>query len=339
LSAGSLSRIARLRETFVTVARRPTMLGFLPVATAGLSATAVLNCDLFIRWPGRRVTELYRGRNYTLGESDLAHLRAEGVEKLYIRLADADAYRDYLCEHVLHREELPVAVRLGALKEVTRVAFQDALASRGTDRLIETAGSFGRELTSLVAEKPSAFGEVFKMLEHDYYTFTHVCNVAVYCSLLAKLLGMTGEHELSELAAAALLHDIGKRHIPLAVLNKAERLTEEEWDLIREHPASGFRELAQRGDLSWAQLMVVYQHHERLDGQGYPVGTCSDGIHPWAKICAVADVFDALSCHRPYRLPMPLPAVCEYLSEHAGTAFDPEIARCWVDHASIDQHD
>lgn len=308
------------------------MLGFLPVATAGLAPTTVLDCDLFIKWPGRRVTELYRGRTYPLHESDLAQLRVEGVDRLYIRLTDAEAYRDYLCAHVIHSPDLPVAVRMGALTEITRVAFQDALAAQGTDRLVEVASSFGSELSSLIVSKSSTVSEVFKTLEHDYYTFTHVCNVAVYCALLGKLLGMSDEAELSDLSAAALLHDIGKRHISPHILNKSERLTEEEWDLIREHPTSGFRELSQRGDMSWAQLMVVYQHHERLDGSGYPAGVTSDDIHPWAKICAVADVFDALTCHRPYRKPMPLAEACDYLTKHSGTTFDPEIVQCWSIH-------
>jgi len=313
------------------------MQGYLPIATVGLYPAAVLNCDLFIQRSGRTAAELYRGRTYPLDESDLVRLRQDGIDHLYIRLVDAEAYRTYLCEHVLHRSDVPVTVRLGAVREITRVAFQDALAARGTDRLVDVASGFGRDLASLVADSSPSFGEVYKTLEHDYYTFTHVCNVSVYCALLARLLGMSNERELADLASAALLHDIGKRHIPPLVLNKTERLTEEEWEIIREHPASGFRELVRRGDLSWPQLMVVYQHHERLDGAGYPTSVGADEIHPWAKICAVADVFDALTCHRPYRRPMPLDEVLKHLQQRCGTCFDPEIVQCWSAHIQKQQ--
>jgi HD-GYP domain-containing protein (c-di-GMP phosphodiesterase class II) len=308
------------------------MQGFLPIATAGLYPASVLNCDLFVQRSGRTAAELYRGRTWPLEDADLLRLRQEGIDHLYIRLADADAYRTYLCEHVLHKSDVPATVRIRAVREITRVAFQDALAAPGADRLVDVASGFGRELASLVADSSPTFGEVFKTLEHDYYTFTHVCNVSVYCALLAQLLGMSDTRELSDLASAALLHDIGKRHIPPHVLNKSERLTEEEWDLIREHPASGFRELARRGDLSWPQLMVVYQHHERLDGTGYPTSIGSDEIHPWAKICAVADVFDALTCHRPYRRPMPLGDVLKHLEQRSGACFDAAIVQCWTAH-------
>jgi HD-GYP domain-containing protein (c-di-GMP phosphodiesterase class II) len=78
--------------------------------------------------------------------------------------------------------------------------------------------------------------------------------------------------------------------------------------------------------------MMIYQHHERNDGSGYPAAITADEIHPWAKICAVADVFDALTCQRPYRKPMPLAEVCDYLVKHAGQWFDADFVQCWVKH-------
>src|SRR5439155_7901724 len=96
-------------------------LGYLPVATAGLCSASVLDCDLFIQRPGRSFAELYRGRNYPLRDDDLARLRADGVDHLHIRVQDADAYRAYLCEHVLHRRDVPVEVRIKALRTITRV--------------------------------------------------------------------------------------------------------------------------------------------------------------------------------------------------------------------------
>jgi HD-GYP domain-containing protein (c-di-GMP phosphodiesterase class II) len=307
-------------------------LGYLPVATIGLSPASVLACDLFIQRPGCSFAELYRGRDYPLVQQDLDRLRHDGVDCLYIRVKDAEAYRAYLCEHVLHQPKIPVAVRMKALREVTRVAFQDAMAGSDCGKLINVAASFGHEMATMVAERSPAFSELFKTLEHDYYTFTHVCNVSLYCAVIARTLGTQDVVELSDLAAAALLHDIGKRHIPPHILNKMEKLTTEEWDLIREHPVSGFRELSNRGDLSWPQLMVVYQHHERMDGTGYPAGVKADEIHPWARICAVADVFDALTCHRPYRKALPVSEACDHLKKHTGRWFDAEAVECWTGH-------
>jgi len=306
--------------------------GYLPIATASLCPASVLDCDLFIQRPGCAYAELFRGSTYPLVAADIEQLHSDGVDHLYIRSDDANAYRDYLCKHVLHDNSIPPAARMQALREVTRVAFQDALTASDCDRMVSVASEFGGDLASVVAERSIAFGELFTTLEHDYYTFTHVCNVSVYCTVLAHLLGTTDATALGEFGAAALLHDIGKRHIPAHILNKPGKLTDAEWELIREHPTTGFREVATREDLTWAQLMVIYQHHERLDGSGYPCGIPGEEIHPWAKICAVVDVFDALTCHRPYRGPMPRKDVCDYLDKYAGVWFDGQMVACWTAH-------
>src|SRR5262249_18034141 len=273
-----------------------TSLGYLPVATASLFPDAVLGCDLYLqRGAGSSRVELYRASDYPLELGDLDRLRASGVEQLFIRAEDAEAYRKYLYENVLHEPSVPATVRVKALREVTRVAFESALCCNDCDQFVSVAGNFGRHLAGLVAERSLEFRELFATLEHDYYTFTHVCNVSMYCATLACLLGVGNEDELAEIAQGALLHDIGKRHIPPQVLNKPGKLTDQEWELVREHPASGFRELALRKDLSWGQLMMVYQHHERFNGTGYPASVMAADIHHWARICAVADVFDALT--------------------------------------------
>ena len=306
--------------------------GYLPVATAALCPSAVMDCDLYMQRPGSPYAELYRGSSYPLEAADLDKLRGEGFDHLYIRAEDAEAFRKYLCEHVLHDRNVPTATRMKALREVTRVTFQDALKANDTGRMVDVATDFGRDLACVVIERNIVFRELFVTLEHDFYTFTHVCNVSMYCAALASRLWLSSAEELAELAAGALLHDIGKRHISPAILNKAGKLTDEEWNQVREHPTSGFRELMGRGDLTWPQLMMVYQHHERLDGSGYPAGITGDEMHPWSRVCAVADVFDALTCQRPYRRAQPLGEVCDYLNKYAGQWFDAEAVTCWTSH-------
>jgi HD-GYP domain-containing protein (c-di-GMP phosphodiesterase class II) len=306
--------------------------GYLPVATASLVPAAVLTCELYIQRPGRPYAELYRGASYPFEQDDLNRLRTDGVDHLYVRTEDADAYRQYLCEHVLHDQHIPQPARMRALREVTRVAFQEALDTNDCGQMVGVATAFGDDLAAMVSEQSLAFRELFTTLEHDYYTFTHVCNVSMYCVVLAHRLGICEGDGLGEIAAGALLHDIGKRHIPATVLNKPGKLTDDEWIMVREHPGSGFRELAGRDDLTWPQLMMVYQHHERLDGSGYPAGILGEDMHPWARLCAVVDVFDALTCHRPYRRPVPVTEVCDYLNKYAGLWFDPEAVSCWTSH-------
>ncbi|MBW8884722.1 MAG: hypothetical protein JF612_08095 [Planctomycetia bacterium] len=151
-----------------------------------LCAANDLDFDLYIQHEGRSFAELYRGRSYPLTQQDLERLRTSGVDHLYIRWDDKDSYRSFLKQHVLSDKCMPLAARLRALKEVTRVAFEDALRRNSCDKMVSTAGDFGRDLAGMLADETPAFHELFKALDHDYYTFTHACNVSTYCALIAE---------------------------------------------------------------------------------------------------------------------------------------------------------
>src|SRR6185369_5881799 len=137
--------------------------------------------------------------------------------------------------------------------------------------------------------------DLFRLARHDFLTFTHITNVASYGVIFAERLKLCGEGEFEQLAKAAILHDIGKRFIPASILQKPGRLVSDERAIIETHPQRGYEELCGRDDMSNDQLMMVYQHHERFDGTGYPVGFAGDEIHLWARMLAIVDVFDAMT--------------------------------------------
>jgi HD-GYP domain-containing protein (c-di-GMP phosphodiesterase class II) len=170
---------------------------------------------------------------------------------------------------------------------------------------------------------------LYRLARHDFHTFTHITNVASYGVILAERLSLCPESEFESLAKAAILHDIGKRFIPASILTKPAKLSPEERVVIESHPQRGYEELCERNDMTHEQLMIVYQHHERYDGQGYPVGFQGEEIHPWARMLAIVDVFDAMTGTRPYRRPCSAQDAVDYICRNAGTHFDPEMAKCW----------
>ena len=172
-------------------------------------------------------------------------------------------------------------------------------------------------------------GDLLSVMHHDYHTFTHSANVAYYCVMLARELSIADQSELVQIAVGGMLHDLGKLSIPEAILTKSGRLTDEEFAIIKRHPGNGFRQLSSRDDLNFAQMMMVYQHHERLDGTGYPVGVGANQIHEWAQICAVTDVYEALSSNRPYRSGLPKNVICDIIDRESGTHFNAEMWQCW----------
>ncbi len=279
--------------------------------------------------PGRGGQELvlYRGRHVAVEPADIEHLRGRGIERVFLMERDLPAFRHQLRERVLHADVSPVS-RAAAALFLARSALQDAYSSPKCERLIQASRELAEDITRHLSDESLRIPELLGLLEHDYQTYTHACNVSVYGVLLARRLGISNTVELEEIAAGGLLHDLGKRAVPARLLNKRGKLTDEERELVCRHPADGYRELVDHPEISWGMLMMVYQHHERFDGSGYPAAILADEIHPWARICMVADVFDALTSERPYRQALPVRDVCRTLRRQADKWFDVEIVEC-----------
>jgi HD-GYP domain-containing protein (c-di-GMP phosphodiesterase class II) len=143
---------------------------------------------------------------------------------------------------------------------------------------------------------------LMKITDHDLYTYTHSVNVGILSLLLAKsYLRPSSNHDLRELGAGFFLHDIGKTRINQTILNKRGRLTDEEMSEVQSHPQRGFDILKESDHVSDESKIITLQHHEKEDGSGYPQGLRGDEIHIYARICSLVDVYDALTCDRPYR--------------------------------------
>ena len=144
-----------------------------------------------------------------------------------------------------------------------------------------------------------------KITSHDYYTYTHSVNVGLISVLLAKAIYKDSEdHDMAELGAGFFLHDLGKCDVPAYLINKPGKLSDSEWVIMRKHPTYGQRVLAEADQLTPECGVIVMQHHEREDGSGYPFGRKGHHIHDYARICTLADVYDALTSTRAYRKPV-----------------------------------
>ncbi len=166
------------------------------------------------------------------------------------------------------------------------------------------------------------------MLRSDHSRVTHALNVFAYTTLLARGLGFS-HGELAQLATGALLHDLGMLDVDPLVINKPDRLNDNERRQVQAHPGLGLQRVIDRYDLSAGVMMMIYQHHERLNGSGYPVGIAVDEMHPWSRLCCVAEVYAALTSTRPYRQAIVPQTAIAVLDRGAGIEFDREIVTCW----------
>ncbi len=167
------------------------------------------------------------------------------------------------------------------------------------------------------------FAFVTALEVRDFYTRRHSTRVARYAHLIAKEMGCTDE-ELDVINFAGMLHDIGKIGIRDDILLKPGRLTDEEFEKIKEHPAIGADIITNLG-LWDREVDIIRHHHERFDGKGYPDGLAGEAIPKLARIMAVADCFDAMASDRPYRKEMDKSLVIKIIRENSGTQFDPQV--------------
>ena len=163
----------------------------------------------------------------------------------------------------------------------------------------------------------------------DAYTRGHSDRVSAYSYLIGKYLDLPDE-ELKKLKLGGLFHDIGKIGVPDSILLKTEKLTDDEYSEIKNHPSIGAHILS-NASMFQDIIPIVKHHHERYDGKGYPGKLQGENIPYLARIAAIADTFDAMTSKRAYRDPLPLEVVKAEFEKNSGTQFDPEIARVFLD--------
>lgn len=291
---------------------------------------SMLDCDIFIRQGDKGALTLYRKKSQLLDCDDLDRLEKRGIRELYVSYADQESHRRERAPEICRDTTLSPSERYNLLRDLSRASFDAAYHSGEVDQVVGLVEELGPQLAEILSDSDLALTDLFALMDHDDCTYYHSVNVATYAMLLAQYWGMDDHEHLCAIVVGGLLHDLGKRYIDLDVLNKPGKLDKEEWRRIEQHPRLGLQDLLPRGDLSWEQLMMVYQHHERYDGQGYPVGLPGSEIHDLARITMIADVFHALTSVRPYRKAMSTDAACIFLADQAGKMFDPGMAKCWI---------
>lgn len=171
-----------------------------------------------------------------------------------------------------------------------------------------------------------AFIRVIEM--RDPYTAGHQQKVTRLASAMALEMGLT-QTEQEGIRMAATVHDIGKIYVPAEFLNRPGRLTEVEFAVIKAHPQVGY-DILKNIDFEYPIAQIVLQHHERLDGSGYPQGLAGDDILDESRIIMVADVVDAMISHRPYRPGLGLDAALEEIERNQGRYYDPDVVAACI---------
>lgn len=169
-----------------------------------------------------------------------------------------------------------------------------------SDDFVSAADDISTDLMKAIMENDAIAVDIGALKLSDEYTFQHSVDVASIAMIIAKNYGFS-QDEIYKIGITGLLHDLGKSQIPNELLNKPGKLTDEEFGLMKKHALFGYNILKKKQDITSDILLGVLQHHEKMNGKGYPVGATSATISPFARILAVADIYDALVTERPYK--------------------------------------
>ena len=224
--------------------------------------------------------------------------------------------------------------RMDAIKVVHSV-FKDISEKHemDTEGLAQAAN---RIVTDIIARREHLV-QLTDIRLHDTYTFAHSVNVAVLSAIMGKFSGLT-EDEMKTLVMGGLLHDLGKISVSPAVLNKNGRLTDAEFEEIKTHPMEGAHRIHQfEWTLPKASILaaIAAQHHEHVDGSGYPRGIGGDRMHRFAKMVSIADVYDALTSERPYKKAYTPSVAYSIMMKTDKSHFDGELLEQFFDHVAV----
>jgi HD-GYP domain-containing protein (c-di-GMP phosphodiesterase class II) len=276
---------------------------------------------------------LYCAQSARFTEGHRARLQQAGVKFIYLPMSCQGQFRMQMEEDLVRVAEDPaVAVRRKSemVYETSLELINEVLTDEAVGKNLPRLGQVSRAVSRLVVKDRSAFSHLFATAQHDFYTATHMVNVGTWMTSLAYAAGMQDEAELEQLCTAGMVHDVGKTRVPSEVLNKVGLLTDAEWALLRAHPEHGAAHLRQQGVTDDIVLRVTLEHHERIDGTGYPRGLKGEQISRASRICAVVDSFDAMTACRPFKNRVKsIAEAMAVLRAEAGKTYDADLVEAW----------
>lgn len=261
---------------------------------------------------GARLTERYLGR---MRQFDVGGAYIEDGVNSDVVPPKPLVTKELRAEAVFRVKDIYASIESGSRKVTTqKIAKMDDVVNR---------------LRCAISNCRAVMVDIADLKSYDDCTYRHSLSVAVIALAIGLHLRME-RRELQELGLCALLHDVGKVEVPLSILNKPGRLTDDEFSVIKMHPDWGAEYLLENGLVSQAVVDGVRHHHERLDGYGYPTGLHGIEIPLYSRIITVADVYDALTATRPYRRPIQPSEAAEYLMGNCNTCFDQKIVEAFL---------
>lgn len=274
---------------------------FLPLDPKRLAPGEQVPFALYVREGDRFV--LYRGAALALDGDELRRLELRGHGCFYVEASARRAMARYLAVRLSDELRDPARSldeKATFLVEASQVIMEELFASPEAPESLSAVRQVARQTVELLAEGRQVFRRLLRLVNHDYYSYTHSLQVGVYAIAMGRQMGLSPEFQ-RKLGEGALVHDVGKALVPPEILAKPTPLSADEWQVMKQHPQLGIDLLGASGPLDEVTRWAILGHHERVDGRGYPYGLKGDEIGLPGRIVALCDIYDSLVTHRPYK--------------------------------------
>ena len=237
-----------------------------------------------------------------------------GIGGVYIREGEEDEENEEKGGSVVVSVAVQKVIEKNTVQDRAKVNLSESVKARvaegiqylyndtETEGFTDTTKNITDDLMKAIDSNNALAVDISALKVSDEYTFKHSVDVATMAMIVAKKHGLS-DADVYEIGISGLLHDVGKSKIPNEILNKAGKLTDDEFAMMKQHSLFGYSILKEKDDLSKQIKLGVLQHHEKMNARGYPMGVGADSINIFARIISVADIYDALVTERPYKKP------------------------------------
>ncbi len=306
--------------------------GFLPVPLRCVPVESLTNLEIYLQTKGKY--SLYNAKGLHFGRRDAERLLEGKIEYVYISVKDHQVYYETM-EKALSRIVVDPNIQQEKKNEIlyaTAIELSNQLlAGPPGKEEVKRAANVARSTVELIMRNRMAFGGLYEIFNHDFYTATHLVNVCGLSISLAQKMGLFDVEILQQVGTGGLLHDVGKVFVPNEILNTTERLTAGQFETIKNHVVLGRQHLEKVMLLSPEILAVVSEHHERMDGSGYPKGLRNEELSPLGRLAGIVDTFDAMTSVRPYRSrTFSVGEALQELEDQTPKKFDKEIVNAFT---------
>lgn len=227
----------------------------------------------------------------------------EGTEEFFIKKDDMGKYFNQATaqlKDMMADPNISLSEKTKKTYEVSKDIMKNYFEVDASPKILKESKGVVEVMDECLSDADANFHSIFSITAKNYFTYTHSVNVGLYC-LAYGVKAKMGDNDIRDLGLGGMLADIGKSKIDLNILNKKTNLTAEEIAQVRCHSAYGQEILEDMGCFPTRIIQMAGQHHENYDGSGYPNGLVGEEIAPFARICKLADVYDALTTHRSYK--------------------------------------